>query len=515
MSTALVSISGHNPDWTPIESEITIGKDILELLSSSMYVDPMTVYREYIQNAADSIDASHALRGHANSWEVNINIDTSSRTVTITDNGAGIPEHEFGARLAAFGGSQKRGKSARGFRGVGRLAGIGYCQELIFRSRAAGEDRISELRWDCKKLKTILRSPDIKDDLRAAVAQVVTERRLRSTSGPAGSFFQVELKGIVRHRNDHLLSPTAVSQYLSQVGPVPFDERFDERDQILAHLGDVQLGNLSIRVNGEPPLTRPYRSELCLTEVETDTLSGLELITVPSVDGEVSALGWVAHHSYLGALPASLGVRGLRVRVGNIQIGDDRLFEELFPETRFNSWSIGEVHILDTRVTPNGRRDHFEQNVHYNNLLTHLVPTAREISRLCRTNSAHRRWLRDFDLRAGKVREQLAILKQSAVGRKEKTGIETQIDADMGRLKQIAEGGLLPIDTSLVLRGRLEELTKEVARKLKASPKVSPLDALPAAKRRAYEQMIGLIYECSANQTNAKALVDKIIERIK
>ena len=41
-------------------SQIVVGKDILELLSTSMYVDPMTIYREYVQNAADSIDAARA-----------------------------------------------------------------------------------------------------------------------------------------------------------------------------------------------------------------------------------------------------------------------------------------------------------------------------------------------------------------------------------------------------------------------------------------------------------------------
>ncbi len=33
-----------------------VGKDILELISVSMYVDPLTLYREYIQNATDAID---------------------------------------------------------------------------------------------------------------------------------------------------------------------------------------------------------------------------------------------------------------------------------------------------------------------------------------------------------------------------------------------------------------------------------------------------------------------------
>ena len=37
-------------------SKIVVGKDIIELLGSAMYRDPLSIYREYIQNAVDSID---------------------------------------------------------------------------------------------------------------------------------------------------------------------------------------------------------------------------------------------------------------------------------------------------------------------------------------------------------------------------------------------------------------------------------------------------------------------------
>ena len=36
--------------------DIMIGRDVLELVSGAMYVDPMTIYREYVQNAADAVD---------------------------------------------------------------------------------------------------------------------------------------------------------------------------------------------------------------------------------------------------------------------------------------------------------------------------------------------------------------------------------------------------------------------------------------------------------------------------
>ena len=63
MSTNIVPITLREAPWQGLADEIVIGKDILELLSSSMYVDPMTIYREYAQNAADSIDEARAAGG--------------------------------------------------------------------------------------------------------------------------------------------------------------------------------------------------------------------------------------------------------------------------------------------------------------------------------------------------------------------------------------------------------------------------------------------------------------------
>ena len=141
MSSNLVSLRLKDIPWQKHAEKVVVGKDILELLSSSMYLDPMTIYREYVQNAADSIDDART-RGLLKSREegvIDIACDATSRTIRILDNGTGIPSRSFIRRLTSFGASAKRGSTARGFRGVGRLAGLGYCQELIFRSRATGE----------------------------------------------------------------------------------------------------------------------------------------------------------------------------------------------------------------------------------------------------------------------------------------------------------------------------------------------------------------------------------------
>src|SRR5262249_25591416 len=92
-------------DGRPKLEEIVVGKDVLELVSSAMYVDPLTVYREYVQNSADAIDDAKR-RGEITEGKrgrVDIAIDPNSRTVRIRDNGSGIAWEEFTKKLTALG----------------------------------------------------------------------------------------------------------------------------------------------------------------------------------------------------------------------------------------------------------------------------------------------------------------------------------------------------------------------------------------------------------------------------
>ena len=517
MSTSLVPITLRESPWLNLADDIVIGKDILELLSSSMYVDPMTIYREYVQNAADSIDEARAdgMLGPHEPGKVSIAIDLDARNISIRDNGTGLRYAEFGKRLTSFGASSKRGRGTRGFRGVGRLAGIGYCQELIFRSRVACEAKVSEMRWDCRKLKNILRSHEDARNLREAVAEVVELRRVPAVDVPE-RFFEIQMRGIIRHRNDQLLSASAVNSYLAQVAPVPFRGDFPFKDKVLKHIrAHVRMGDLQIFINEDAtPILRPHGESLEIGVGQLDRFSEVELLTIEGIDGELACLGWVLHHGYTGALPAACNVRGLRVRSGNIQVGDDRMFEELFPEARFNAWCVGELHVVDPRIIPNGRRDHFEQSVHFHNLLTHLGPVAREITRKCRSSSIQRKWSRDFDLREASIRDKAAIIKQGALGRNDRYRMTEEIKAGLAFLETILSKGILPAETVPALRRRKEKLERDIGKILQRPVKAMALSEIASSKRRAYEQVIGLIYECSASQANAKLLVDKILARI-
>lgn len=483
--------------------DIMIGRDVLELLSSAMYIDPMTIYREYLQNAADAIDEARQKGVHSKDdlATVEVTIDETHRVVRIRDNGLGIPVRQFARKMTALGASSKRGPAARGFRGVGRLAGLGYCQELIFRSRAAGETSVSELRWDCRRLKAALRSKESEADLRSVIVDVVDHQRISGDDWPR-HFFEVELKGVIRHKNDRLLSPESVADYISQVASVPFAPTFKfgaEIESALKH--HVKLGDLHVTINGsEEPVYRPFRDHLDLGNDTPDVYSDTQLFHLTGMDGEPSAICWLLHHSYAGAIPQSSLVKGLRLRVGNIQVGDHLLLEDLFTESRFSGWVVGEVHILDERIVPNGRRDHFEQNTHFNNLLNQLAPIARELSRRCRTSSIKRKWLRDFDVQSATADEKISIIAQGTLGTSKRNELARGAERAIGAMEKIAKMDGLDLGADEVLATRVRATQRKLDKVLKSKLDDSPLADLPAAKRKMYEQMFALIYElCQQN----------------
>ena len=67
-----------------------------------------------------------------------------------------------------------------------------------------------------------------------------------------------------------------------------------------------------------------------------------------------AAYGWYGkRRELLGAVTKSEMSSGIRVRVGNIQIGDNHLLDDCYRESRFNSYMVGEIHVackdLDTK----------------------------------------------------------------------------------------------------------------------------------------------------------------------
>lgn len=494
---------------------VIVGRDVLELVSSAMYVDPMTVYREYIQNAADAIDDARksGMLPPEEAGRVTIDIDPVPRSIRIRDNGTGVSNGEFGRKMAALGASGKRGTNARGFRGVGRLAGLGYAQELVFRSRTVGDTMVAELSWDCRKLKTLLRQGD--GDIEGLVRSVATLRRKPAGDYPE-HFFEVELRGVVRIRSDRLMSPVAVEEYLGQVGPVPFSPDFRFAGELREALAPVvPLGELEIFVDGkEQPIYRPHRDVIIQENGKPITFDRVSISEILGMDGDPAAIVWVLHHEYEGALPASIGIKGLRLRAGNVQIGENNLLEDLFPEQRFNAWSVGEIHVIDRKIVPNGRRDHFEQNAHYTNLINQLSPMARDIAKLCRTSSIKRKWLREADLHRQQIEQAIEVFEQGVIGEDQRKKVTARVEDNFSRMKKALSNSVFEVEEVEPQGRTLAELRTKYDALQAAGQRQVEIAELDESERKAFNRFCDLVYECSPNATSARNLIDKILARM-
>jgi molecular chaperone HtpG len=246
-----------------------IGRFLLESITRGLYGDPLCILREYVQNSVDSIDrlvaSGEMERGVGTIW-ITIDPTPSKRSITITDNGIGLTVDEAKRELSNIGESQKKGPEQRGFRGIGRLGGVAYCEKLIFRTKSRGSNEEIENTWDCAKIKKML-NPNNHEYSELNLADVVKECssfEIKTTTRKAEeSFFQVEMIN-VQCTKDRLLDIVTVRDYLSTVAPVPFDYlKFPYGNEIhdkLMHEVD-NYGTYKIFVNNEEIL-KPYTVSL-------------------------------------------------------------------------------------------------------------------------------------------------------------------------------------------------------------------------------------------------------------
>jgi len=372
-----------------------VGVALLDLVTGGMYVDPLIMFREYIQNAADAIE----LLPNPQEGKIEIEIDTVERNVRISDNGPGLYHRQAIEALVPISRSCKDYKHNRGFRGIGRMCGLAFAKSIVFRTRASTETTVTSILWDGDKLRSCIHQDFSIAD---TVACCVRVDQKPSQNAPT-SFFQVELLGISRQAAV-ALNRIAVRDYISEVGPIAFGDSFPFRTEvkkILEEYKSLHEIEIYLRDNSKKPaiddvsITKPHSDDMVMLGANSGKFCELEIVKVPSQSGGgLAAVGWIAHSNYQGALPRSLGFRCLRARSGNIQIGGETIFDHLFSESRFNRWCVGEIHILSPEIIPNGSREYFELNVHLRNLENHLRQVCRNIERQCRLASRHRNQFR-------------------------------------------------------------------------------------------------------------------------
>lgn len=342
----------------------TVGKNILDNLTTGMYSDSKVIYREYIQNACDQIDIAISTGILTdNEGSIDIFIDTNKRYISIKDNATGIKKSDFVENVGDIANSNKTIGENKGFRGIGRLCGLAYCKTLRFKTSVLGENIKSIMTCDAQKMRLMLveNKKYTLDEIWDAIVTYSTEKE-----DVNDHYFEVEMLEINRENTD-LLNEEKVCDYLSFVAPVPYKNTFILRSQIYNYAKKIgyKIDEYCVKINGSQ-IFKNYTTNLKEKNnariKNYDEISRLAFKDFRNTTGELIAWMWLGLSRFEKQIPSINKMRGLRVRCANIQLGNDDVLQNLFKETRGNYYFVGEVFTVSKELIPNSQRDYFNEN---------------------------------------------------------------------------------------------------------------------------------------------------------
>lgn len=494
-------------------NSIIIGKHTLESLTSGMYSDSFVVFREYIQNSVDSIDEAFRLGILEHGTEqIVVRISPTENQIVITDNGLGIPAFDAEKTLISIGNSKKSSESSRGFRGIGRLAALSYCQRLTFFTSFKGESTATQIVIDASKLSRVLT-----DDSQIDVTIIDVLERVYTVTTVSeheeAHYFTVQMDGV--DVNSKLLSLVDVEDYLTQNAPVPYSPDFIWGKEIVRRLKKegLEIGDYNVLLEygtKSIPIYKPYKDEFIVDKGKniTDMVQDINILKIPNDSNDFYAIGWLAKTSYKGSI-YDKAVKGIRLRKGNILIGDHQTLNVVFKDARFNGWSIGEIFAVDKSLIPNARRDNFEKNPAYFALFEQLMTISAVITK---------------DIRAASLKRNTtlsgAIEKLNATAQQTTTAIDAGVSGVQKGLltKKLKEAQIAVSNSSI--NGDSEQYYQDIAfaeldmliGKLKGTTKykaLNTIDNLTTTEKKILERVIQVVD--SLNIECADTIIEAII----
>ena len=194
-------------------------KQILHLVTHSLYSNKEIFLRELVSNASDACDKlrfealNHPeLFENAPNLDVRVAFDAEAKTITITDNGIGLSLDEAVSNLgtiaksgtrefmAALEGDQKKDAQLIGQFGVGFYSGFIVADRIVVESRRAGLPSDQGVRWSSEGTGDF----EVENIERAARGTSVT---LHLRAGEEEYLSHWKLKSIISKYSDHISLP--------------------------------------------------------------------------------------------------------------------------------------------------------------------------------------------------------------------------------------------------------------------------------------------------------------------
>lgn len=526
------------------------GKGVLENLTQAMYNDSRIIYREYIQNSCDQINIALKNNSFPNEkLEIIITIDVKKRNIFIRDNANGVPVKEIEKRLADVADSDKVHGESIGFRGIGRLGGVGYCKELRFVTTSRGETKETTMVWNAKRLQEIIVDSNNHDSAQDILDELISYEYKDVAKDE--HYFEVQMLDI-NEADDKLLDYDNIKQYIAEVAPVDFKKTFLYRGKIYDFINshdeipELNTYNIGIRKKGgdlnyifkEYP-TAIYKMSgtgRSAKREKVDDIRDVHTDLIYNSQGKPIAWIWYAISSFQGYIH-ELGNpwRFLRLRQFNVQIGNNDALSGFFKESRGNSYFMGEVHTIDTRLRPNARRDYFNETPEAKELEKALKDYFRQLQIIYKSgseiNSAYRK--------AKKVEElQAKFAKKEKEGKFVNKTDRAKAVVELEKAQKDAEAGLKVITKFKGIAEKnndsaIAKVVTAIGNSQKIKPEKVKIKPIPQKKKEAkapiltddlsqYDKktrkLISKIYSIIKNNMvndEADALIEKIHEELK
>jgi molecular chaperone HtpG len=304
----------------------------------------------------------------------------------------------------------------------------------------------------------------------------------------------------VMNTRNILLHVPMVKAYLAQVAPVPFDNKQFSYSSIIDDEMRRKVPlykSYNLYLNGTK-IVKPYVDAIPVGKNIHDPISEVEFVELGR-NGSALAFGWLGKHKYLGSINTTSAMDGIRVRSGNILIGDNYTLSHLFRERRFNNYLVGELHIINPGLVPNSRRDDFEDNGCKDEFYTLFIkeiglPYSKKIREASKQRSINNIDLVQRDI----IKKANEIFKKGHLSKTQKAMV-------VRSLKEMSGNGG-------VLKSKLNNLTKKVegSKHLLDTAKMSRLNG----NRGLLKDIFETIYRKSADKKNAEIVVKAIVSQV-
>ena len=314
-----------------MQNSIIVGRNLLETITSALYESPIILFREYVQNSLDAYNSATKNEGKdsISDFKVEIDIDKKNRRIKILDNGYGILSKEkFEKDMLSFGDSDKTDRSQFiGFRGIGRMAALPFCETLIFENKTQNATSIDFCTWQGAKYRELLNSDTTDNTTFDQIVRSIVDLEHKPCSVNNTHYFRVEIINY-SYEIDELLEQVNFEVSLTQLLPIKYSDAFPARQKIEDKYREFMNEDLCdfmccVSLNGKE-LRKRYTNDAHILDSDVIFWEIREKSSGNEKPGDKIGLLWFTFNKKMTAAKDS--DYGIMVRSKNVLMGNNDTF---------------------------------------------------------------------------------------------------------------------------------------------------------------------------------------------